>query len=278
MGIEGIGYTPIFSCTSHNQRFCADFCGYRRYLRVELENRIYEARYREVFIAFQEKLSHTLVSNGSIISTTQVPLPGSTMSLWQLLVEQERFVSGILKCQKDSLDARGKKDAKEKYLREALEAGGFRNIPRAVPLPSAPHIWVKGINCKSAKMFKSALYPAVLDFVVAPHPESSKQSKEDLRPIYKVMIKSGDDLRQDQLVIMMIQLMERLLKRGTLDLWCVSRNPFPMTRLPNPHYDTFHLCIHQFKTIFHFGNAKQHWIDRICRAQHSCEPNTVQSQ
>jgi len=34
-----------------------------------------------------------------------------------------------------------------------------------------------------------------------------------------VMIKTGDDLRQDQLVIIVIQLMDRLLKRGTLDLW-----------------------------------------------------------
>lgn len=120
------------------------------------------------------------------------------------------------------MGARGKKDAKEKHLREALEEGGFRNIPRAVPLPSAPHIWVKGINCSSAKMFKSALYPAVLDFIVtSPQLEISKQSRqnEDSYTMYKVMIKTGDDLRQDQLVIMMIQLMERLLKRGTLDLW-----------------------------------------------------------
>ena len=35
---------------------------------------------------------------------------------------------------------------------------------------------------------------------------------------YKVIVKTGDDLRQDQLVIMMIQLMDGLLKRGTLDL------------------------------------------------------------
>lgn len=145
-------------------------------------------------------------------------------------------------CQRDSLDARGKKDAKEKHLREALEAGGFHSIPRAVPLPSAPHIWVQGINCKTAKMFKSALYPAVLDFRVAPSQlESPKQSKqkEESNPMYKVMIKTGDDLRQDQLVIMMIQLMERLLKRGTLDLWYVSRNSFHFMTEPNPHINFF---------------------------------------
>ena len=69
-------------------------------------------------------------------------------------------------------------------------------------------------------MFKSALYPAVLDFLIEPSiPNDSRKQTQVIHPTYKVMIKTGDDLRQGQLVIMMIQLMERLLKRGTLDLW-----------------------------------------------------------
>ena len=135
-------------------------------------------------------------------------------------------------CQRDSLVVRGKKDAKEAHLREALLRGGFRDIPHAVPLPSAPHIWVKGVDCNSAKMFKSALYPAVLDFVVD-HTESNEAASNAsprTKPLYKVMIKTGDDLRQDQLVIMMIQLMDRLLKRGTLDL-CLR--PYSILAMPN---------------------------------------------
>ena len=133
-------------------------------------------------------------------------------------------MSGILRCQLESLNVRGKKDAKERHLREALAAGGFHDIPHAVPLPSAPHIWVKGVDCNSAKMFKSALYPAVLSFVVDHTKggrDTGKQTKliKDVKTMYKVMIKTGDDLRQDQLVIIVIQLMDRLLKRGTLDLW-----------------------------------------------------------
>ncbi len=192
-------------------------------------NPTYEARYREVFLAFQEKLNSVRVSNGSIISPKKSPKTESIISLWELLSHQERFISGILDCQKNSLDVRGKKDAKEANLRETLEAGGFHNIPHAVPLPSAPHIWVKGVQPNTAKMFKSALYPAVLDFIVD-HSKSGdnssgkagkkpSKSKKDVKAMYKVMIKTGDDLRQDQLVIMMIQLMDRLLKRGTLDLW-----------------------------------------------------------
>jgi len=193
-----------------------------------MQNPTYEARYREVFLAFQQKLSSVPVSNGSIVE--QVVWAESTLSLWELLTYQEKFISGIMACQTDSLLVRGKKDAKETNLREALEAGGFHNIPHAVPLPSAPHIWVKGVNCQTAKMFKSALYPAVLDFSVDHSNSSDKtigaraeakssKSHNNEKLTYKVMIKTGDDLRQDQLVIMMIQLMDRLLKRGTLNLW-----------------------------------------------------------
>lgn len=35
---------------------------------------------------------------------------------------------------------------------------------------------------------------------------------------YKVIVKTGDDLHQDQLAMMMFKLMDRLLKRGSLDL------------------------------------------------------------
>ena len=185
------------------------------FLRVELDNPIYEVRYREVFALLQNKLSSVRVKNGLIVQSSNIC---DTISLWDLLTAQEKFISGIMNCQRDSLSARGKKDAKESHLREALESGGFRNIPHAVPLPSAPHIFVKGVD-HNVKMFKSALYPAVVDFLVD---QVKTKEGEDLKhppPTYKVMIKTGDDLRQDQLVIMMIQLMDKLLKRGTLDLW-----------------------------------------------------------
>mmetsp|Transcript_22843 Transcript_22843/g.43082 ORF Transcript_22843/g.43082 Transcript_22843/m.43082 type:complete len:427 (-) Transcript_22843:2391-3671(-) len=209
-------------------------------------NPIYEARYREVFLTFQGKLSSVRVHQGAILPPKQDSPSSESISLWELLIYQEKFISGIMDCQQDSLVVRGKKDAKESHLRQALEDGGFRNIPHAVPLPSAPHIWVKGVDCNSAKMFKSALYPAVLDFIVdhttklkddgkggssfGTKASKRRPSHKDESLMYKVMIKTGDDLRQDQLVIMMIQLMDRLLKRGTLDL-CLR--PYSILAMPN---------------------------------------------
>lgn len=145
-----------------------------------------------------------------------------------------------------SRHARGKRDAKETHLKELLRAEGFdkyRGI-HPVPLPSAPHVMVNGVNPQSAKLFKSALYPALIEFHVDSciHHEPSKDtgskrgastpvaqlpaeqspdssdSRKGGMTSHKVILKTGDDLRQDQLVIMMIQLMDGLLKRGSLDL------------------------------------------------------------
>ena len=120
-------------------------------------------------------------------------------------------------------DVRGKRDAKEAQLQSTLAEEGFdRSSQRhAFPLPSAPNILVNGLRPDSAKMFKSALYPALVEFhVEATVPSASQDVSHPQGTMsgYKVIVKTGDDLRQDQLIIMMIQLMDGLLKRAALDL------------------------------------------------------------
>jgi len=184
-------------------------------------------------------------------------------SMWEVLVAQDRLILGIMDCQRRARDSRGKKDAKEGFLRDALSSEGYGKIeggiltPKggSVPLPSAPSIMVTGVRSESVRMFKSALYPAVVEFNVGRRSDRADADKNDLRGrevyttrselsaalagtddasakrkaaeeaekrnnngTFKVIVKTGDDLRQDQLVIMMIQLMDRLLKRATLDL------------------------------------------------------------
>lgn len=162
--------------------------------------------------------------------------PPKARTVWDVLVEQDAFVSGVLDIQKRCRESRGKKDAKELELKSMLLKEGYDRKCRGspVPLPSSPDIFVSGVNPETAKMFKSALYPALLEF----HVEATIRSELDSLPskrnnessklfhanhdekvtTYKVMVKTGDDLRQDQLVIMMIQLMDGLLKRAALDL------------------------------------------------------------
>ena len=159
----------------------------------------------------------------------------SRRSMWDVLVGQDEFISSIMDCQLSARDERGKKDEKQNHLRKALASRGLNNYAlkkNAVPLPSAPNVMVNGIVPSTAIMFKSALYPAVIEFCVDKDSLPSQNSavsdsglsiSSNKSPSYfpssrKVIVKTGDDLRQDQLIIMMIRLMDGILKRYTLDL------------------------------------------------------------
>ena len=154
-------------------------------------------------------------------------------TVWDVLSSQDAFVSGVMEAQM-SCASRGKKDAKEAHLRSLLLKEGYDRNPRRepIPLPCAPEVMVNGVNPQTAKIFKSAVYPALIEFYVEHITESSDFGKSASRKqkmnssprnhqndaTYKVIMKTGDDLRQDQLVMMMIKLMDGLLKRASLDL------------------------------------------------------------
>ena len=92
-------------------------------------------------------------------------------------------------------------------------------------------------------MFASAIYPAVISFYISDENNknnsstpttssvdpssgnnntdasaSASASVTEPQKVYKVIFKSGDDLRQDQLVMQMMNLMDGLLKKVNLDL------------------------------------------------------------
>lgn len=126
---------------------------------------------------------------------------------------------------------------------------------RSVPLPLAPEKQICGLNPNTASMFASAVYPCVIEFYIDTSKSevresitesqiSMSQSMSDsiatgishsiinsptalaistpltnaVPKTHKIMFKSGDDLRQDQLIMQMISLMDTLLKRVNLDL------------------------------------------------------------
>lgn len=81
----------------------------------------------------------------------------------------------------------------------------FQNF-EPLPFPLDPSVLIKGIVAKKASLFKSALMPSKLTFITVDGSE------------YEAIFKHGDDLRQDQLVLQMITLMDKLLRRENLDL------------------------------------------------------------
>ncbi|CRG87632.1 phosphatidylinositol 3-kinase [Talaromyces islandicus] len=92
----------------------------------------------------------------------------------------------------------------KKYLKDPKNE--IVNIDPPLPLPLDPSVTITGCYPEDSNVFKSSLSPLLLNF------KTSDGRK------YPVHFKVGDDLRQDQLVIQIITLMDRLLQKENLDL------------------------------------------------------------
>ncbi|KAH7112132.1 kinase-like domain-containing protein [Dendryphion nanum] len=76
----------------------------------------------------------------------------------------------------------------------------------SLPFPLDPSINITGIYPDDCNVLSSSLHPMILNFRTAANTK------------YPIIFKTGDDLRQDQLVIQIITLMDRLLRKENLDL------------------------------------------------------------
>ncbi|KAJ8128265.1 hypothetical protein O1611_g5370 [Lasiodiplodia mahajangana] len=79
-------------------------------------------------------------------------------------------------------------------------------IEPPIPLPLDPSVMISGVVPEETRVFKSSLSPIMVTF------KTISGSK------YPIIFKTGDDLRQDQLVIQIITLMDQLLQKENLDL------------------------------------------------------------
>jgi len=104
--------------------------------------------------------------------------------------------------------------------------GGLRELAQPLMMPLDPHVLIAGAVPEKATVFKSAMSPLGLTFQRAAPPSDSgghslvpgSQESLSLAKPYSIIFKGGDDLRQDQLVIQMLMLMDKLLQEQGLDL------------------------------------------------------------
>ncbi|KAF9330420.1 Phosphatidylinositol (PI) 3-kinase [Podila minutissima] len=125
----------------------------------------------------------------------------------QNLHRQAKLIETLANLSKSVKQMREARPKKIEKLREYIsdpknELMSFE--PLALPLD--PRIEVTGIIPSKTGIFKSSLLPLHLTFSCA---DGS---------LYQAIFKSGDDLRQDQLVIQLITLMDDLLRKENLDL------------------------------------------------------------
>ncbi|XP_052204901.1 phosphatidylinositol 3-kinase, root isoform isoform X2 [Diospyros lotus] len=128
--------------------------------------------------------------------------------LWQSLVRQTELTAQLCSIMRDVRNVRGGTQKKIEKLRQLLSGllSELTYFEEPIRSPLAPSVLITGIVPSESSIFKSALHPLRLTF------------RTDSGGSCKVIFKKGDDLRQDQLVIQMVTLMDRLLKLENLDL------------------------------------------------------------
>ena len=107
---------------------------------------------------------------------------------------------------------------KKERLREALREGGKYEMEdfEPKPMPLDPKVYVCGIYPEQCSVFTSAMAPLKLTFKVTEETKLLNLPGVD-QYCYNVMYKKGDDVRQDQLVLQMIEFMDFILKQINLD-------------------------------------------------------------
>ncbi|OWM76069.1 phosphatidylinositol 3-kinase, root isoform [Punica granatum] len=171
----------------------------RWYVAVEL----YDPTYAKRFYCTYEILEENMMKLGPSVNGSE-----DGFKLWQSLVRQTELTAQLCSIMRDVRNVRGNTQKKIEKLRQLLSGllSELTYFEEPIRSPLSPDILITGIEPSESSIFKSALHPLRLTFRTATGGSC------------KIIFKKGDDIRQDQLVVQMVSLMDRLLKAENLDL------------------------------------------------------------
>ncbi|KAH0506182.1 Phosphatidylinositol 3-kinase catalytic subunit type 3 [Microtus ochrogaster] len=160
------------------------------------------------FIALEEEGNGPPVEVELIFLVLLTQGDKSVRVMRSLLAAQQTFVDRLVHLMKAVQRESGNRKKKNERLQALLGDNEKMNLSdvELIPLPLEPQVKIRGIIPETATLFKSALMPAQLFF------------KTEDGGKYPVIFKHGDDLRQDQLILQIISLMDKLLRKENLDL------------------------------------------------------------
>ena len=168
------------------------------YLMVECDDRSPDQvkEHRKLFAKVEFDFMHEL---------TQVP---GGPERRKVLLRQGELITVLSKISKEIRFSREDRPRKVERLKRYLTdpKNELTSFEPPLPLPLDPSVSIVGCYPDESMVFKSSLFPLLIHF------KTSDGKK------YPVIFKTGDDLRQDQLVIQIISLMDRLLRKENLDL------------------------------------------------------------
>lgn len=172
----------------------------RWYVAVELHDPVYARRFYCTYEILEENMMKL---------TAGVNGDEDGFKLWHGLVRQTELTAQLCSIMKDVRNVRGNTQKKTEKLRQLLSGllSELTYFDEPIRSPLAPGVLIVGIVPAESSIFKSALHPLRLTF----RTENGESCK--------IIFKKGDDIRQDQLVVQMVWLMDRLLKLENLDLY-----------------------------------------------------------
>ncbi|KAK2177654.1 hypothetical protein NP493_587g04000 [Ridgeia piscesae] len=191
--------TFLITRACRNPKLANYFCWY---LMVECDDQVETCRDSGVI-----KMYVTVLKSFSLSLKNGGP---AWASLRSMISRQQEFMEKLVKLVKLVARESGNRKRKIEKLQALLVDPdilkfNFVNFD-PMPLPLDPEVMVQSIIPEEASLFKSALMPCRFTFCTT--------SGEK----YVTIFKHGDDLRQDQLVLQIITLMDQLLQTENLDL------------------------------------------------------------